>query len=503
MVAALSLLIGGSALAQTANDAHRHVDGARVQAATGEWRKLSQNEINCVDHTLRARRSSVWLAIQQGVNPSAPPMAAIRAACRSQASAPKPVATVQQAPGAARAAHGKVSENPVAEYWTYDGSVLNSIAEGDAVKFFYVKPSPAAKEAGAKFGTILFEGKMANQKYVGTAYSFDSHCGKASFPATGAVVDEERRVELVGHRSRLDKSCKVAGNEVDNLTFDRVGAALADGSPAAAGQAAKGNVAAGTNQVDKVAAVQTTAEKAAPDKAAADKAAAEKVAAAKAATDKIAAEQAAAEKAAADKAGAEKAAADQAAAEQVAAEKAAAEKVAADKAAAEKAAAEKAAAEKMAAEKAAAEKIAAEKAASDKAAAKKAAAAIVTAAQAGPDKTVVNAIGSDVERARAEAIKAQADAERARKEAEKAIADIGLALAAEQSKVSFAYGLLTGLVLVGWGGAAFLFLRRRKLIGRTQAVAPQGGYTRRESDRLMTAVLNEHKRAVKRTPEPV
>jgi hypothetical protein len=157
----------------------------------------------------------------------------------------------------------------------------------------------------------------------------------------------------------------------------------------------------------------------------------------------------------------------------------------------------------MAAEKAAAEKIAAAKAASDRAAAEKAAAKIAIAAQTKSDNTTAGATLPDVERARAEAIKAQADAERARKEAEKAIADIGLALAAEQSKVSFAYGLLTGLVLVGWGGAAFLFLRRRKLIGRTQAVAPQGGYTRRESDRLMTAVLNEHKRAVKRTPEPV
>ena len=60
MVAAASLLIGGSALAQTAGDAHRRVDGARVQAANAEWRRLPQSEINCVEHALHAKRSSVW-----------------------------------------------------------------------------------------------------------------------------------------------------------------------------------------------------------------------------------------------------------------------------------------------------------------------------------------------------------------------------------------------------------------------------------------------------------
>ena len=65
--------------------------------------------------------------------------------------------------------HGNVKDAPAAEYWSYDGSVLNSIAEGGSVKFFYVKPSPALKAEGAKFGTIIFEGKLANQKYVGTA----------------------------------------------------------------------------------------------------------------------------------------------------------------------------------------------------------------------------------------------------------------------------------------------------------------------------------------------
>jgi hypothetical protein len=77
-VAAISLLIGGSAMAQTVND-------AKAQAAHAEWRKLSQNEINCIDKSLRAQRSGVWDLIRRGINPSDVAVGTIRAACRTQA----------------------------------------------------------------------------------------------------------------------------------------------------------------------------------------------------------------------------------------------------------------------------------------------------------------------------------------------------------------------------------------------------------------------------------
>ena len=84
MVAAISLLIGGSAFAQTASDPHKRVD-AKVQAADAQWRRLSQTEINCVDRSLHGRRSSVWLSIQQGIGPSDAAIAPVRAACRGEA----------------------------------------------------------------------------------------------------------------------------------------------------------------------------------------------------------------------------------------------------------------------------------------------------------------------------------------------------------------------------------------------------------------------------------
>src|ERR1700704_502805 len=78
IAAAVSLLSNSSASAQT----------AKRQGAYAEWRSLSQNEINCVEQSLRAQKSSVWSLIQQGINPSDAAVAAVRAVCQKQAKAP-------------------------------------------------------------------------------------------------------------------------------------------------------------------------------------------------------------------------------------------------------------------------------------------------------------------------------------------------------------------------------------------------------------------------------
>ena len=90
------LLWCGPASAQTASDPR--LRDPRIQSTYLEWRKLSQKEVDCVDQTLRSRRSSLWLTIQRGVNPSDASVAAIRTECRAQARAagqptPAPAAT--------------------------------------------------------------------------------------------------------------------------------------------------------------------------------------------------------------------------------------------------------------------------------------------------------------------------------------------------------------------------------------------------------------------------
>jgi len=349
---AICVLSGSCALAQTANDASRTSDGgvhnARIQAAHAEWRRLSQNEINCVDRSLHAQRSSLWLVIQRGIDPSDSRAAGVRAACRTQARAP-------------------------------------------------------------------------------------------------------------------------------------------NASPHGASQAL-------------AASVESVADKAAAGKALADKIAAAKAAVEKAAGDKVGADKAAAEKAAAEKAAAEKAAADKVAADKAAADKAA-DKAAADKAAADKAAADKTAAEKVATDKAAAEKVAADKATADKAAADKAA-----ADKAAAEKAAIDSAKADVERAKAGLMKAEAEAERPRKEAERTIADAAFAYSAAEARISFIYGLVSGPILFGLGGFAFLFVNRKRSGTVTQSDAAPAVNVSSESqdefNRLVNAVLDEQqKRRARKRPE--
>jgi hypothetical protein len=335
MVAAISLLMVGGAWAQSASDFH---PGVKVKAANAEWRKLSQNEINCVDRSLRARRSGVWFLIQRGIEPSDPAVAAVRAACHSQAGLPQP------------ATPSRTSQA--------------------------VAPKPATA-------------------------------------ALTALAAAPKRDDAAG-QAEATKAAPALG---DKVTFKAMGETAA----------------AEKTTVDKTAVSTTSPDK--TDKAAADKLAAEDAAAQKAATD-----QAAADKAAEDKA-AEKA-------------MAAAEKASAGQAATEPAPAE---------------------------------------------STAIDLARAEVDRAKAEAVKAQADAERARKEADKAIADAGFALASAESKISFIYGLITGLVLLGVG--VLLFTQRQRFAGITRPalVTPEAVSrdTQVEVDRLVVAVLNEQKRREK------
>ena len=107
--AAASLIFCGSASAQTANDA-RALQNPRIQSAYAEWRRLSQNEVDCVDRSLREQRSSLWLVIQRGVGPSDAAGAKLRAACRGQARAPNPSRVTEGGPQALAAVESRTDE---------------------------------------------------------------------------------------------------------------------------------------------------------------------------------------------------------------------------------------------------------------------------------------------------------------------------------------------------------------------------------------------------------
>lgn len=537
---AIGMIAAGSVAAQTARDG-RNSGGAqsgKANEAHAQWRRLTQTEVNCVDQALRARNSNLWSMIQRGVGPSDPAAAGLRAGCRPQA-------RTQSEPAA-----GNVNQsNPLAtpgrdtsretiltssrdtgrdtspEYWNLNGSILNLVSEGSLRKFYYFQLDPRAQATGATQGALLLEGKVSAQRFLGTAYKYDSQCGRVPYRVDGMYRENNRILELQGQKPRVDANCTMTGTEMDSLALTAVDAAFAAAPGTAAEKPAvektapsnvqEDKVAAATAAADRVTAAKATVEQTASSRPAADKAEADtalvevaaidKVAAGKAAAKKAAAEQATMEKAAAEKAAAEKAAMDKAAAERVAAEKAAADKAAADKAAAEsKAAAERAAAERAAAEKAAAAKAAQARFAEPRTPELKTPAGKAAATTAAAERPQMELARADVERARADAAKAQADAEQARAEADKARAQAIYAGAAAESKVSFIYGLISGLVLPSACAFAFFFFQRRKSAQLASpaplptAAAPacesQSPGTQSEFDLLIRAVLAEANR---------
>ena len=291
-----------------------------------------------------------------------------------------------------------------------------------------------------------------------------------------------------------------AKKAAEKAAADKAAAEKASAEKAAAAKVAAEKAAFEKAATEKLAAEKAAAEKLAAEKAAAEKAAAEKAAAEKAAADKLAAEKAAATKAAAEKAATEKVAAEKAATE--AAERIAAEVAAAEKNAAEKAAAEAAAlAEKEAAEKAAAEKLAALKAAEEEKAAAEKAVEIAAAEKATAEKAAADAAAlAEAERVKLETIRAKTEAEVQKQDAISA----ALAQTASESRISFLYGLVLGMVFASLAAAVFLLMQRKKMTATVQAKTEEAMEANRERqsefDRMVTAMLTEHERRFSKKP---
>jgi hypothetical protein len=120
-----------------------------------------------------------------------------------------------------------VSENQAAtsEQLLWDdlnGSTLYLVAQGKSRKFFYNEPRSGMQRAGAKPGSLIFEGEAIGDRYQGTAYLFNSPCGLLPYHVAGPILDNYRRVELRGRAPRVDSNCRVIGYAEDLLTFQLI-----------------------------------------------------------------------------------------------------------------------------------------------------------------------------------------------------------------------------------------------------------------------------------------
>jgi hypothetical protein len=135
MAAVLGLPLCGVASAQTAVG----VSNARVQAVHAEWRKLSQTEVNCIDRSLRARKTAIWFLIERGIAPTDASVAGARAACRVSAQA-------QTKPAAGHAALAEAPPPESVAVQATPAKVVPDMAEGEKIT---VKPEDAAAQKAA------------------------------------------------------------------------------------------------------------------------------------------------------------------------------------------------------------------------------------------------------------------------------------------------------------------------------------------------------------------
>ena len=59
------------------------------------------------------------------------------------------------------------------------------VTEGTERTFFYEKPREGLVRAGAQRGSVLFEGRVTGNEYVGTAYIFRGKCGRFPYHVSG------------------------------------------------------------------------------------------------------------------------------------------------------------------------------------------------------------------------------------------------------------------------------------------------------------------------------
>jgi hypothetical protein len=180
--AAISLLFGGAALAQTANGGG--VQSAKVQAAYADWRRLSQTEVNCVDQSLRGQRTSLWSVIQRGIDPSDPTLARIRAACRAQARAPN-ISVAAQSGSQAQAA-------------AVESTLVRAVTDKAAADKAAADRAAADKAAADKVGAE----KVAADKVAADKVAADKAAAKAA--ADKVAADKAAAEKAAAEQATID-----------------------------------------------------------------------------------------------------------------------------------------------------------------------------------------------------------------------------------------------------------------------------------------------------------
>src|SRR5882762_11601426 len=95
--------------------------------------------------------------------------------------------------------------------WDHNGSTIYLVATGTSREFYYQMPRPGMVHAGARQGSLLFSGRSTDGRYVGTAYIYNSRCGRIPYKVGGPILDNYERVVLQGAAPNVGSDCRIRG----------------------------------------------------------------------------------------------------------------------------------------------------------------------------------------------------------------------------------------------------------------------------------------------------
>jgi clan AA aspartic protease (TIGR02281 family) len=113
-----------------------------------------------------------------------------------------------------------ISQDPAnRSFWNHNGSTVYLVAKGSSRQFFYEDPRAGMIEAGARRGSLLFQGVSVGGQYVGTAFLYNANCGTLPYKVSGPILDNYERVLVKGQAPIVDSDCHVKRYAADTLEF--------------------------------------------------------------------------------------------------------------------------------------------------------------------------------------------------------------------------------------------------------------------------------------------
>jgi len=103
-------------------------------------------------------------------------------------------------------------------FWDHNGSLMRLEADGQQRVFTYEEPRAVTRRAGAKRGTVLFDGRNVGDYYVGRARRFSRYCDEPLvYDVEGPVTDNGTRIVMRGEREVFGNGCQPTGRVVEDV----------------------------------------------------------------------------------------------------------------------------------------------------------------------------------------------------------------------------------------------------------------------------------------------